>query len=234
MTYRVLRDYEPGARDVGLIAVKSPDDGSVPSDSHILLTVRTEGSPYSYLVTPDDVVVGVDAEGYVRSVPKAQKPATWRRVVAGILYGVSGVFVTTLVVLGLTGTLYFRVVLTESMMPTIRPGDVVVTISDNVVEPKLDDVVVYVATRFDGTPVAPFAHRIIGGNADSGWIVKGDNNPNADVQQPTEKDIDAVVVAVWPGIGKFFNGQVLALMALLVVAIWLVISGLRSRQESNS
>lgn len=233
MTYRVVRDDEPGISDVGLIAVKSPDDGSVPADAHILLTVRTGGRPLSYLVTPDDVLVGVDAESYVRSVPFVRAPSVAKRVIGIVAYALSGILIVALLALGITGTLAFRVVLTESMEPTINPGDVIVTVSDSVVTPKLDDVVVYIATRFDGTPVAPFAHRIIGGSADEGWIVKGDNNPNADVQHPTSDDIESVVVAVWPGIGKFFNGQVIFLVAMLVVAVWLIISGLISRRSSD-
>ncbi len=234
MTYRVLRDHEPGAKDVGLIAVKSPDDGSVPADAHILVTVRTDGSPYSYLVTTHDVVVGVDAESFVRSLPVVRAPSLLGKTLRGIAYGLSGLFVAALLVVGLTGTLSFRVVLTESMQPSINPGDVIVAVSDNVVAPQLHDVVVYIATRFDGTPVAPFAHRIIGGNAEDGWIVKGDNNPNADVQKPTSDDINSVVVAVWPAVGKFFNVQVLFLAAFLGVATWLIIGGLRSRRGSDS
>jgi len=234
MTYRVLRDHEPGVRDVGLIAVKSPDDGSVPSDAHILVTVRTDGLPYSYLVTTHDVVVGVDAESFVRSVPLVRRQSLIGKSLRRIAYGVSGLIIVALLAVGLTGTLSFRVVLTESMQPTINPGDVIVTVSDNVLAPKLNDVVVYLGTRFDGTPVAPFAHRIIGGNEADGWIVKGDNNPNADVQHPTAGDINSVVIAVWPAVGKFFNGQVIFLVAVLVVASWLIIGGLRSRRGSDS
>jgi len=233
MTYRILRDHEPGVSDVGLVAVKSPDDGSVPPDSHILVTVRSAGTPFSYLVTPDDVFVGVDSEKFVRSVPQMRRTSVTKRIAEVIVYALSGIAILALLALGLAGTLAFRVVLTESMMPTINPGDVIVTISDNVVTPKMGDVVVYIATRFDGTPVAPFAHRIIGGSAEDGWIVKGDNNPNADVQHPTSDDIESVVVAVWPGVGKFFNGQVILLMALLVVAVWFIVGGLRSRKESD-
>jgi signal peptidase len=233
MTYRVLRDHEPGVFDVGLIAVKSTDDDSVPHDEHILITVRSEGKPFSYLVTHDDVVVGVDPEHYVRSVPAPEPASFVRRVVSGVLYGLSAALIVALLALGITGTLAFRVVLTESMKPTINPGDVIVTLSDNVIAPKLNDVVVYIATRFDGTPVAPFAHRIIGGSEADGWIVKGDNNPNADVQHPTSKDINSVVVAVWPGVGKFFNGQVLILLAVLVVAVWFIVGGLRTRRETS-
>jgi signal peptidase len=233
MTYRVLRDFEHGVSDVGLIAVKSPDNDSVPTDAKILVTVRTEGQPFSYLVTHDDIVVGVDPEQYVRSVPTT-KPVSWvRRVSSVVLYGLAGLVIVALLALGLTGTLAFRVVLTESMEPTINPGDVIVTLSDNVVTPQLDDVVVYLATRFDGTPVALFAHRIIDGTEADGWIVKGDNNPNADVQHPTSKDISGVVVAVWTGVGKFFNGQVLILMAVLVVAVWFIVGGLRTRRETS-
>lgn len=232
MTYRIVRNDEPGVSGVGLIAVRASHKNPVPADSHLLITVRTEGRPFSYLVTPEDILVGVDAESYVRSVPQVKPISRIRRITAVVGYVAATVFVATLLLVGLTGTLAFRVVLTESMKPTINPGDVVVTLSDNVVTPQMNDVVVYVAKRFDGTPVAPFAHRIIGGDAETGWIVKGDNNPNADVQHPTADDISSVVVGVIPGVGKFFNVQVLTLIALLGVAVWLIVGGLRSRQES--
>ena len=84
---------------------------------------------------------------------------------------------------------------------------------------------VYQGKRFDGSPVAPFAHRIIGGDAVSGWIMRGDANPATDVQRPTSVDILGVVIWTLPRIGYLLSPQLLLALALAIFAIWLIADG---------
>jgi signal peptidase I len=77
-----------------------------------------------------------------------------------------------------TNTAQARVVLTDSMSPKIKPGDVVISVSTKIKTPKIGDVVTYTGKKFDGTPVALFTHRVIGGDLTTGLVVKGDRNQN--------------------------------------------------------
>lgn len=120
-----------------------------------------------------------------------------------------------------------RVVLTGSMVPAINPGDVVVAVSPQRKAPKIGDVVVYTGRRFDGTKVADFSHRIIAGDAKSGFTVKGDHNPTPDVQKPTIKDISGVVLFTIPFVGRILNPQALLLLFILGFGIWLIVDAFR-------
>jgi signal peptidase len=120
-----------------------------------------------------------------------------------------------------------RVVLTGSMAPAIKPGDVVVAVSPQRKAPKIGDVVVYTGRRFDGTKVADFSHRIIAGDGKSGFTVKGDHNSTPDVQKPTIKDISGVVLFTIPFVGRILNPQALLLLLILGFGIWLIVDAFR-------
>ena len=93
--------------------------------------------------------------------------------------------------------------------------------------PKVGDVVAYTGRRFDGTEVGTFTHRIIGGDAVNGFIMKGDNNPSPDVQRPKVVDVRGVVVFKLPFIGKILNPKMLIILVPIVFGIWLVLDALR-------
>jgi signal peptidase len=124
-----------------------------------------------------------------------------------------------------------RIVLTESMAPAIDPGDLVLTTSAERLSPKIGDVVSYTARRFDGAPVGTFSHRVIGGDAVTGFIVKGDNNPNPDVQRPKLEDIDGVVIFVLPYLGLLLSPRALFIIIPSIFGFWLVMDALRGDDE---
>jgi hypothetical protein len=113
------------------------------------------------------------------------------------------------------------------MVPAINPGDVIMVVNDKIKSPMLGDVVVYTGSRFDGTKVADFSHRIIGGSESKGWIVQGDANPSPDTQRPTSKEIQGVVVGRIPSIGRFLTPQFLVLLGIVMFGGWLVLDGVR-------
>lgn len=142
-------------------------------------------------------------------------------------------FLTVLMIfsiLSFGGVIKARVVLTESMTPLIKPGDVVVTTPVSRKEPVIGDIVTYIAKRFDGSPVGTFTHRIIDGDKDSGFVVKGDNNPAPDVQRPKYEDIAGVLLFTIPFIGTLMTPRSLAILIPTLFGIWLVVDALRKKE----
>ena len=135
----------------------------------------------------------------------------------------------TFSVLSFGGVVKARVVLTESMQPLINPGDVVITTPVSRKEPEVGDIVTYIAKRFDGSPVGTFTHRIIDGDKESGFVVKGDNNPSPDVQRPKYEDIAGVVMFTIPFIGTLMTPRSLAILIPTLFGIWLVVDALRKK-----
>jgi signal peptidase I len=129
-----------------------------------------------------------------------------------------------------TGLVDSRVVLTGSMIPAINPGDLVLSTSPTRLAPEKGDVVIYTGKKFDGSTVASFAHRIIGGNSVSGFEVKGDNNPDPDVQKPVLSEIEGVVFLTIPLVGKLLSPQVFILLLLCGFGIWLIVDAFRDEE----
>ncbi|MGI9096506.1 MAG: S26 family signal peptidase [Candidatus Limnocylindrus sp.] len=132
------------------------------------------------------------------------------------------VAVLALGVATLTGTVTLQVVTSGSMAPTLNVGDLVVAVSDEIVPPKGGDIVIFSGTKLNGAAIGPFAHRIVGGSAATGWQTRGDANPSNDpfVSGPTE--VRGTVIAWAPGIGRIFDPRVLlVLLGGLVVLLLL-------------
>jgi signal peptidase I len=129
-----------------------------------------------------------------------------------------------------TGFVDSRIVLTASMVPAINPGDLVISTSPTRLAPDKGDVVVYTGKKFDGSTVASFAHRIIGGDAVSGFEVKGDNNPDSDVQKPVLSEIEGVIFLTIPLVGKLLSPQVFILLLLCGFGIWLIVDAFRDEE----
>ena len=121
-----------------------------------------------------------------------------------------------------------KVVLTESMQPVINPGDLLVSVSPRFNSPQIGEVVIYTGKKFDGTVVASFAHRVIGGDVSSGYIVKGDANDLADVQRPIIAEIEGVVLFNIPKVGLLLNPQAMSLLSVFLIGIWFVAKGVRT------
>ncbi|WP_084128892.1 signal peptidase I [Demequina sp. NBRC 110055] len=83
----------------------------------------------------------------------------------------------------------------ESMLPTYEPRDMVIARTG---EPKVGDVIVYAPDDLGG---AQIVHRIIGGNADDGWVLQGDNNDFIDPFEPTADEVRGIVRVHLPFVG---------------------------------
>lgn len=208
-------------------------DRNNPSDS-VLITIKSpEGFVNTAVIGPFSDKID-SAPSYFAQGPAKKKSNYFKKIIkvtTNTLLIIFGLMATTLVVGKFTGIAEARIVMTGSMQPSIYPGDMIFAVSDNYIKPKLNDVVIYQAKRFDGEVVAPFAHRIVGGDAKTGWITKGDANEQADVQKPNSEDITGVVILTIPNVGLFLNIRSLIFLSVIVISIYLTKEILRGTNE---
>jgi signal peptidase I len=152
------------------------------------------------------------------------KPKAKRKVFRRIVEVAFGLVIFALLSAFITGALQGRVVLTGSMKPTINPGDVVITKSIKFAHPKVGDIVLYSARDLQGQAVSTWAHRIIGGNAKDGFVIKGDANPAPDIGNPKLSDIQSVVIFKIPSIGHYMNPLVVILLGSGLMMLLFAIS----------
>ncbi|MFZ9774578.1 MAG: signal peptidase I [Candidatus Nanopelagicaceae bacterium] len=203
--------------------------------SNILITISNNEGERTSLIRPNKIVE-TKAKYFVATPPERVVTGKEKSLqkVKGIGIAVGYVLASILIAfsaLSFTDVVKARIVLTESMAPAIDPGDLVLTTSPERLSPKIGDVVSYTARRFDGAPVGTFSHRVIGGDVLSGFIVKGDNNPNPDVQRPKLEDIDGVVIFVLPYLGLLLSPRALFIIIPSIFGFWLVMDALRGDDE---
>ena len=202
--------------------------------SMALVTVSTISGEKSVLIS-NKGMMSVDSRNYVlapkeRVKPKATPIKDAITLSSKVLAWVFVAFLLSFSLLNISGAIKSQIVLTASMSPTINPGDMVISTSPERVAPEVGDVVVYSGKRFDGTKVASFAHRIIAGNGQTGFTVKGDNNPSADTQQPVLSEIEGVVLVTIPFVGQLLNPQIFVLLLLCAFGLWLIVDAFRDEE----
>lgn len=133
-----------------------------------------------------------------------------RRWLSWLLIGVIGAAAAALAL----GLAQASVVQSGSMEPTFSAGDVWVGISSKLREPHTGDVALFTARRMDGSPVAAFTHRIIGGNADQGFKTQGDANDQPDAFVVARSDISSVELFTVP-----FGGILVSLRPVLIALL---------------
>ena len=205
------------------------------ADSKVLLTISNTSGTKTVLVTPNTVAES-EAKYFVETPPervvtknqiRVKKAKTTLRFTGYMLSAV----IITFAALSTTGFVKARVVLTGSMAPTINPGDIVLLASPSRLAPEVGEVATYTGRRFSGEAVGLFTHRIIGGDAVNGFTMKGDANPNPDVQRPKLEDINGVVFFVIPFIGYLLSAKTLALLIPLIIGIWFIADALRDPRD---
>jgi signal peptidase I len=95
-----------------------------------------------------------------------------------------------------------------SMLPTYRPGDLVIALREH--SPDIGDVVAY----HDGHSDAVFIHRVVDVTPEGRLVLKGDNNDFTDSYQPLPTEVMGRAVLHVPRLG----GAVIALRSPLVLA----------------
>ena len=203
-------------------------------EKYVLVTVSGEKGEQTVLVTSEKTFES-KARHFVQA-PKervVQGSDKFKNQIARSIKLVGYVFVTVMLtfsVLSFAGITKARIVLTESMQPTINPGDIVLSLNPERLPPKVGDVVTYTGSRYDGTAVSSFTHRVMSGDAQNGFVMKGDNNPAPDTQQPTLADISGVVFYTIPIIGKLLTPRGLLVLVPSIFGLWLVIDALRNEK----
>jgi signal peptidase len=201
------------------------------ADSKVLVTISNALGERTVLITPTDIAptkskLFVQAPPERIATPAQQRSNKINNAVKYLGYALSAVLIS-FSVLSASGFMKARVVLTGSMEPVIKPGDIVLLAPTPRTQPKLGDIAAYTARRFSGESVGIFTHRIIGGDPVNGWVMKGDNNPSPDVQKPKAADISGVVFFVIPWIGKLMAPKMLMILIPVAVGIWLIIDTLK-------
>jgi len=201
-------------------------------EQNILVTVTSASGEKSAYISNQGVQEIVAAQ-LIDAAPEPQAVATQQRYV-GVkkVMSFSGyaLAISLMVFAGLsfTGNVKARIVLTGSMAPAINTGDVIVTVPIARKAPQVDDVIAYQAKRFNGENVAVFSHRIIDGDIESGFIVKGDANKSPDPQKPKAEDILGVVFFVIPFIGNLLTPKALFLLVPSIFGLWLIMDAMRN------
>ena len=202
------------------------------SDAMALITVTKNKLEHGILITPRGLMM-VDSKNYVISPLNNSETQVsifkkTRLLIAKTFSILILLLLATSSLLVTTNVVQAKIVLTESMQPVINPGDLLVSISPRFNSPQVGEVVIYTGKKFDGTVVASFAHRVIGGDESTGYIVKGDANEQADVQRPILSEIEGVVLFSIPKVGLLFNPKTMTLFLVFLLGIWFVANGARA------
>lgn len=202
------------------------------ADTNILVTVTSVCGEQSAYISSRGVVE-VKAGQLVEPAPEVQTDESKRKYVgiqkAMTFSGYSIAIVLLLFsALSFSGVVKARIVLTGSMSPAINTGDIIITTPITRKEPKVGDVVAYQAKRFNGENVAVFSHRIISGDIQNGFVVKGDANKSPDSQKPAGPDILGVVIFVIPFLGNILTPKALFLLVPCIFGLWLIMDAMKS------
>jgi signal peptidase len=168
--------------------------------------------------------------------PSARRPAdrgllqslcrTANIVFAVVLVAVVSVWWVTLrptVFLG--GPATFITVKGTSMLPTLKTGDFVLAEAQPTY--KVGDLVVYRVPRGQIGAGDDLIHRIVAGNAMTGFTLKGDSNPAPDPWIVPRSDVLGKEALTVPGLGNsllVIRSPLFAGLVAALIAIWLVIS----------
>ena len=202
------------------------------SDENILITVTSaQGEKSAYISSLG--LAEIKASQLVDPAPEVQAEESKRKY-AGLQKAmtISGYSIAIVLLLfsalSFSGVVKARIVLTGSMSPAISTGDIIITTPITRKEPKVGDVVAYQAKRFNGENVAVFSHRIISGDIQSGFVVKGDANKSPDSQKPAGPDILGVVIFVIPFLGNILTPKALFLLVPCIFGLWLIMDAMKS------
>jgi signal peptidase len=120
----------------------------------------------------------------------------------------------------------YNIVSGVSMQPTLNSGDLVLSTAQQAYS--VGDIITYPVPAGDPAAGAIVVHRIVGGDAQTGFITKGDNNSAADPWHPTAQDVIGRVWVYAPGVGRLFlslrSPFVLALTLGAFVGVWWFLS----------
>ena len=145
------------------------------------------------------------------------------------LSGILAAILLVPAVLSLAGVITMRVVLTDSMVPKINPGDLVV--SANWVKPGLGEVAIYHERDVLGDFQQDVVHRVITINENHEYQFKGDNNQSMDALSVPQADVLGTVFLKVPGVGKLLTSAGLLFLLLIIGGITAIVYGIRALRK---
>jgi signal peptidase I len=112
----------------------------------------------------------------------------------------------------------------NSMQPTLSAGSLVIAFHQD--EYRVGDVVVY-RVPADGPAAGRLViHRIVGGSAGAGYVLRGDNASGSDIWRPAPPDIigrsEVVVPGVMPAL-LYARSPIVAASAAAALAVYLLL-----------
>ena len=202
-------------------------------NSNILISY-INGTKVSTLHYRDNQIKDIECNHLIEGFEVKPSESNSKKVTSNtfkVLQGTGYVFAIVLLIFSLfsfSGYVKARIVLTGSMTPAIKTGDVIITTPIKYKTPKIGDVIAYQAKRFNGAPVGVFSHRIIGGDINKGFIVKGDSNKSPDSQRPKANEILGVVIMVIPFIGNLLTPKALFLLVPTFFGFYLILDAMKN------
>ncbi len=144
-----------------------------------------------------------------------KRHSTWSKPARRLL----GAILALVVLLGagavLTGRVGYVVTHGVSMEPLYHTGDLVVIAQASSYH--VGEIVAYHGD-LDGNLVV--LHRIVGGNAISGFLIKGDNNHSIDPTHPKASQVIGRAILHIPKVGKLITSpEIRALLALVIIVV---------------
>ncbi len=136
----------------------------------------------------------------------------------GLAWGLLAVAVYFLWPASMGGGTSLVIVSGQSMEPTYSSGDLIVARKG---EPQIGDVIVYAPSSLGGAQVV---HRIIAGDAESGWILQGDNNNFVDPFYPVDDEVRGIVHIHVPRVSAVTSWLLNPLMWLGVILVGMVVA----------
>jgi signal peptidase len=165
---------------------------------------------------------GADDDAGDTTGPERPGRARWRS------WAVNAVWLTAMVALAvavwpttLGGRFNVTIVSGTSMEPTYHTGDLaLVRRTDDIA---VGDVIVYAVPAGEPGDGRHVIHRVVGGDARSGWITRGDNRDTPDIWRPRADDIVGTVRGIVPQGGTWLL-KVLSPMgvgvAVAIAVVW--------------
>jgi signal peptidase len=124
----------------------------------------------------------------------------------------------------------------HSMDPTFHTGDMIIVLPADHYE--RGQVVPYRVPKGDPGEGGLVIHRIVGGDAASGFVMKGDNNPAPDIWSPKPADMVGRQVLLIPRVGLYMawlrQPAVLAALIAGLVTMFLLLGGKKPVDEPDA
>ena len=162
-----------------------------------------------------------------------KRPGLRTIVSAACLLVIAGAWFTMLRPQSLGGPSGYIMIRGTSMLPTYVTGDLVITHAAAGYE--VGDIVAYRVPSGDFGEGIVVIHRIIGGSAEEGFVIQGDNNPFKDDWYPTPADIVGKAWVRLPRVGLvlgFLHAPVpLACLAAATVIVLVLFPKKKERSE---